>query len=638
MSGRPLDVICLGRSSVDLYGEQVGGRLEDVQTFAKYVGGCPANIAIGTARLGLKSALITRVGDEHMGRFIVETLTAEGVDTSRITSDPKRLTALVLLGIRDRWTFPHIFYRPDCADMAIGAEHIDAGFIASSQALLVTGTHFSQPGVEAASRKAIACAKDNGTKVVFDIDYRPVLWGLAGHEAGENRFVADPAITERLRSILADCDLVVGTEEEIHIAGGTEDTLAAVRDIRSRSAAVIVVKRGPMGCVIFDGDIPDELDQGLVCRGKGVEVYNTLGAGDGFMSGFLRGWLGDEALDRCAEIANGVGALVVSRHGCAPAMPSWTELEAFLDDGCATDRLREDARLNHLHRVTNRRQEWPEVLALAFDHRKQFEDLATETNTEANRISEFKELIAEAAIRVNGNTGTGAMIIDGRYGSDVLAKLTGSGHWLARPVEYPGSIPLEFDEGPDVGLTLRSWPREQVAKCLVLYHPDDHEELRERQNDKIRQLYAACVQTERELLLEVIPPSDKPRDATTIARALSQIYDQGIYPDWWKLPPAGSAEEWSNIGVAIDDHDPYCRGIILLGLNAPVGELRQGFDAAANQPWCKGFAVGRTIFQQPAEAWFAGRIDDEAAINLIAENYRDLINLWRDSRSKERSD
>ena len=150
MSEPLLDVICLGRSSVDLYGEQVGGRLEDVQTFAKYIGGCPANIAVGTARLGLKSALITRVGDEHMGRFIVEALDKERVDTSQITSDPERLTALVILGIRDRQTFPHIFYRPDCADMALSDEHIDAAFIASSRALLVTGTHFSQPGVERA--------------------------------------------------------------------------------------------------------------------------------------------------------------------------------------------------------------------------------------------------------------------------------------------------------------------------------------------------------------------------------------------------------------------------------------------------------------------------------------------------------
>jgi hypothetical protein len=116
---RPIDVITIGRSSVDLYGQQVGGRIEDMGSFAKYVGGCPANIAIGSARLGLRPALLTRVGDDHMGRFLREQLEREGVNTDLIVSDPERLTALVLLGIRDKDQFPLLFYRENCADMAI---------------------------------------------------------------------------------------------------------------------------------------------------------------------------------------------------------------------------------------------------------------------------------------------------------------------------------------------------------------------------------------------------------------------------------------------------------------------------------------------------------------------------------------
>ena len=309
MSERSLDVICLGRSSVDLYGEQIGGRLEDMQTFAKYVGGCPANIAVGTARLGLRSGLITRVGDEQMGRFIVETLDFEGVDTSRITFDPNRLTALVILGIRDRETFPHIFYRPDCADMAIRSEHIDEEYIASSKALLVTGTHLSRTGVEETSRTAIAYARATGTKVVLDIDYRPVLWGLTGHAMGDNRFVADSSITRRLQSVLPDADLIVGTEEEIHITGGFEDTNEALQTIRRLSNGIIVCKRGALGCTVYDAAIPENLEDGISFDGRPVAVLNTLGAGDGFMSGFLRGWLADEDLETCCRYANGTGAL-----------------------------------------------------------------------------------------------------------------------------------------------------------------------------------------------------------------------------------------------------------------------------------------------------------------------------------------
>ena len=168
-----LDLVTLGRAAVDLYGEQVGGRLEDMASFAKYLGGCPANIAVGASRLGLNAAIITRVGDDHMGRFVRETLAAEGVDVSQVATDRARLTALVVLGIRDQKTFPLIFYRENCADMALEASDINADFIARSRALVITGTHLSTPKVLGASRAAMAAARAAGTKVVLDIDYRP---------------------------------------------------------------------------------------------------------------------------------------------------------------------------------------------------------------------------------------------------------------------------------------------------------------------------------------------------------------------------------------------------------------------------------------------------------------------------------
>src|SRR4051794_5988586 len=166
---RPLDVVTIGRSSVDLYGQQIGSRLEDIGSFAKSVGGCPANIAIGTARLGLKSALLTRVGDKQMGRFIREQLAREGVSTDGLVIDKERLTALVLLAVEEEGVSPMIFYRSDCADMALSPDDIREEFIASSRAIVVTGTHFSRPNTEAAQLKAIKLAKASGGKVVFDI-------------------------------------------------------------------------------------------------------------------------------------------------------------------------------------------------------------------------------------------------------------------------------------------------------------------------------------------------------------------------------------------------------------------------------------------------------------------------------------
>jgi 5-dehydro-2-deoxygluconokinase len=193
-----LDVITIGRSSIDLYGVQIGGRLEDMRSFKKYLGGSPTNMAAGTARLGLKSALITRVGDEHMGRFIREQLAAEGVDVRGVKTDPERLTALVILGIRDRHQFPLIFYRDNCADMALSEEDIDPAFIAEARSVVATGTHLSHPRTEVAVLKALNLAREGGARTALDIDYRPNLWGLAGHGAGEERFIASEAVTRKL--------------------------------------------------------------------------------------------------------------------------------------------------------------------------------------------------------------------------------------------------------------------------------------------------------------------------------------------------------------------------------------------------------------------------------------------------------
>ena len=627
MSGE-LDLVCVGRSSVDLYGEQIGCRLEDVSSFAKYVGGCPTNIAVGTARLGLKSGLITRVGDEQLGRFIVETLNAEGVDTTAIKYDPSRLTALVILGIRDEHHFPHIFHRTDCADMALAEDDIDPAYIARARAVLVTGTHLSTPTVAGASRRVVDLAIQSDARVILDIDYRPVLWGLTGHAQGASRFVASTDATERIHELLPDCDLVVGTEEEIRIAGGTGDLTASLCAIRELSDAAIVLKRGAEGCAVFPGEIPARVDRGILVHGFPVKVFNPLGAGDAFMSGFLRGWLRGEDWATSCRFGNAAGALVVSRHGCAPASPTWPELEAVLDRSQEAADLSRDERLNRLHRVTTRRREWPEVWAIAFDHRSQLEELADAAHRPRDDITRLKTLIAEAAARAVEDGPRGALI-DDRYGQPALFSLTGRGWWLARPVELPGSRPLEFESGDRLAAALRTWPAEHVAKCLVLYDPDDPAELREQQDQRLNMLYRACADTGHELLLEVIPPKTCRLNEETLARVVERIYARGIYPDWWKLPPPFSKAAWARTVTAVRQGDDYCRGILILGLSATEEELKRGFDLVAGEPLCRGFAVGRSIFNKPAEDWFSGRVDDGKLVAAVTSNYRRVIELWR---------
>ena len=626
---KTLDVVTIGRSSVDLYGHQIGSRLEDISSFAKSVGGCPANMAVGTARLGLKSALVTRVGAEQMGRFIREQLAREGVDVRGVVTDPNRLTALVILAVEDEGVSPMIFYRSDCADMALAPEDIDEEMIASARAIVVTGTHFSRPDSDAAQRKAIRIAKATGGRVAIDIDYRPNLWGLAGHADGFERYVKSDLVTEHLNTVLPDCDLIVGTEEEIRIASGVDGVLDSLKAIRAISDATIVLKRGAMGCVVYDGPISDDLEAGIVGKGFPIEVFNVLGAGDAFMSGFLAGWLAGESLATAATWANACGAFAVSRLLCSPEYPTREELDHFLPHGSPTRSLRKDSVLNQIHWATTRRAQAGELMALAIDHRMQLEEVADRLNVDRSRIADFKVLAVEAAARVaNGRPGFG-MLIDSTYGVKALYRAEHHRFWIARPVEQPGSRPLEFDRLLDLGSHLLEWPVDHTIKCLCFYRPDDSDDMKARQERELLRLNDAARTVGRELLIEIIAGKHGPLEDDTVARVMARLYEIGIKPDWWKLEPQTSAKAWRLISETIEANDRHCRGIVMLGLEAPEEELSQAFRIARPWPLVKGFAVGRTIFADAAARWLAGEIDDEAAITDMAERFANLVAAWK---------
>ncbi|MGQ7846994.1 bifunctional 5-dehydro-2-deoxygluconokinase/5-dehydro-2-deoxyphosphogluconate aldolase [Granulosicoccus sp. 3-233] len=623
---KKLDLVTIGRSSVDLYGAQVGGRLEDMRSFDKYIGGSPTNIACGTARLGLKSAVITGVGDEHMGRFILEELEREGVDTRGVKVDAERLTALVLLGIRDQEQFPLIFYREQCADMGLTVDDIDPALIRDARAVVATGTHLSHPQVEAATLKALDIARQEGMQTALDIDYRPNLWGVAGHGEGESRFVASDQVTAKLQSTLHLFDLIVGTEEEFHIAGGTTDTIAALKAVRAVSNAALICKRGAAGAVAFTGDIPDTLDDGESGPGFAIEVFNVLGAGDGFMSGLLKGWLDGEDWPTALKYANACGAFAVSRHGCTPAYPSWQELQFFFERGIKQPDLRNDVALEQVHWASNRHLDWPSVRIFAFDHRIQLEELEGATN---EKIGQFKLLCLDAANRVaQGQPGYG-LLCDERLGRDALYRAVDTPLWIGRPVEWPGSRPLTLEPGigPDYG-GLSEWPRDQVVKVLCFCHPDDDEATWADHEATIVRLFQACRRNRLEFLLEVIPSKVAAVNDTTTAQIIERFYAAGVYPDWWKLEPMTTPEAWQQAIDAIERHDRNTRGIVVLGLGESEEKLAESFDIAARYPLVKGFAVGRTIFADSASRWMRGELSDKDAIATMADNYRRLCTLW----------
>jgi 5-dehydro-2-deoxygluconokinase len=633
---RPIDIACLGRLAVDLYAQQVGCALEEATSFAKYLGGSSANIAFGTARLGLKSAMISRVGTEQMGNFLLNTLQREGCDVSQVQLDAQRLTGLVLLGLKDRDTFPLLFYRENCADMALEASLISEDFIMGCRALLITGTHLSTSQVREASRQALHFAGLHGVVRVLDIDYRPVLWGLTGRGEGENRFVADARVTEQLQQDLPKFELIIGTEEEFLIAGGVpDDIMASLRAVRAVSKAALVVKRGALGCSFIPGAVPASLDEAETVHGERVEVLNVLGAGDAFASGLMTGLLRGKTFAESAAMANACGAIVVSRHACAPAMPTPDELAHWFS-GHRHPQPDRDPVLSHLHRVTAARVAWPEVYVLAFDHRAQFYEIARDNGASEARIPELKRLLTRAAKAVADDPvthGKIGVLIDDLYGEASLHDATGRGWWVGRPIELPGSYPLRFDRANSLATKLQSWPREQVVKCLVYYHPDDATDLRLAQERTLLEIWEATRASGHELLLEVIPPKASVVDGDVggaVLRSVKRLYNLGLKPEWWKLGVMPAAA-WEALDALVKERDPYCRGAVILGLNQPMAELLEGFREA-QAPVVKGFMIGRTTWAQASAQWLRGELSDQQLIDTVAGNFRVLIEGWRNSR------
>ncbi|MGA1181707.1 MAG: 2-deoxy-5-keto-D-gluconate 6-phosphate aldolase domain-containing protein, partial [Marivivens sp.] len=244
-------------------------------------------------------------------------------------------------------------------------------------------------------------------------------------------------------------------------------------------------------------------------------------------------------------------------------------------------------------------------------------------------------LCLDAAQKVaSGRRGYG-ILCDGRLGRDALYAAEGTGLWIGRPVEWPGSRPLTLEPelGADFG-GLKEWPRDQVVKCLCFAHPDDEAAMWAAQEATVKRLFEASRRNNLEFLLEVIPSKVGPVDAMTTPRVIQRFYDLGIYPDWWKLEPFKTEEAWAAAVGTIEKNDPRTRGIVVLGLDAPAAELAASFALAARQPLVKGFAVGRTIFGQVAREWMKGNLGNAEAVARMATLYDGLCGVW-DAARKE---
>ena len=307
------DVLAIGRSSIDLYAHDIGRAMADVRSFDAYVGGCPTNVSVGTRRLGLRSALLTAVGDDQVGDFVTAFLDRENVETRFIPRKPGHRTSAVILTIQPPDKFPLTFYRDNCADRALTIDDVSRAPVRDSRVVFVTGTGLSHDPARAATFAAVAAARAAGVPVVVDIDYRPDQWDSVS------------AFATQMRSLLGSATLAVGTEEELAAASGSADAATGAAALLESGITGLILKRGARGATVFRPDAsPADVAP------FAVEVLNVLGAGDAFASGLLYGYLQGWPLERAARMGNACGAIVVTRHGCANFMPTLDEVSAFV--------------------------------------------------------------------------------------------------------------------------------------------------------------------------------------------------------------------------------------------------------------------------------------------------------------------
>ncbi|MFG2089760.1 MULTISPECIES: 5-dehydro-2-deoxygluconokinase [unclassified Spirillospora] len=306
------DLITMGRVSVDVYPDQVGVPLEDVETFGKYLGGSPANVAVAAARHGRRAAVITRTGDDPFGRFVHKALKGYGVDDRFVTAVPGLPTPLAFCEIFPPDDFPLYFYRyPKAPDLEIHPDELDLGAIREARIMWATVTGLSQEPSREATLTALA---EHPGQTVIDLDYRPMLW-------------ADPAEAPHWAGLaLEHASVAVGNLDECAVAVGEREPRAAARAILDRGPGLAIVKMGPEGVLAATAGEVVEVPP------VKVDVVNGLGAGDAFGGAVCHGLLAGWELRRVIEFAGAAGAIVASRIACSAAMPTPDEVEDLLEE------------------------------------------------------------------------------------------------------------------------------------------------------------------------------------------------------------------------------------------------------------------------------------------------------------------
>jgi 5-dehydro-2-deoxygluconokinase len=307
-----VDVVILGRIGYDLYSEEPHVPLPQVRRFSRYLGGSSANMAVGLSRLGAHAGMVSSLGDDSLSHFLIDFLQKENVDTSHVQTAPGFLPSMCLTEVSPPDSFPQVFYRRDPVDTMLDVTGDDLEYVTSGRMFVTNGTTLcASPSRESAYR-AMERAKAAGCRVVLDVDYRSMSWRKP-EEAGLAVRLALPFV-----------DVLIGNQLELRLVSGINDLDQATAKLQQAGVPMLVSKLGELGTRVLTGG------ESVYLPPYSVEVCTTIGAGDGFASGFLYAMLKGLPVAECLHYGNAAAAIVVSRLSCSEAMPRLSEVEEMM--------------------------------------------------------------------------------------------------------------------------------------------------------------------------------------------------------------------------------------------------------------------------------------------------------------------
>lgn len=317
---KPMDFIAIGRLCIDLNANEINRPMEETITFTKYVGGSPANIAIGMSRLGMKTGFIGRVADDQMGRFIVGYLQKNHIDTSHVITDKTgSVTGLAFTEIKSPADCSILMYRDNAADLKLEPNDVSETYIKKAKALLISGTALAKSPSREAVFLALAYARKNDVVVFFDLDYRPYTW-------------TSPEETAVYYNLAAEkCDVIIGTREEFDMMECFERNASRDDDFTAQKwfghrAGIVVIKHGKDGSTAYTKE--GERFKGTTFPAR---VIKTFGAGDSYAAGFIYGLMQGWEITRAMEYGAAAASIVISSHSCSEAMPTVEQIDSFIE-------------------------------------------------------------------------------------------------------------------------------------------------------------------------------------------------------------------------------------------------------------------------------------------------------------------